>query len=243
MAKQRQRLDQALVERGLASSRTQAQELIANKAVLVNQAIASKAASRVAPGDTVSLVGPKPKYVARSGGKLEGALIEFGINPSGLACLDVGSSTGGFTDCLLQSGAEHVTCVDVGTNQLHEKISNHPRVSVHEQTDIRKFRTEAQYDLVVVDVSFISVTSISEALAALAKDDGKLVCLVKPQFEVGKKYVSKGNGVISDPELWAFALRRVIAELLQHGFEFRGVTKSSVVGTTGNQEFLIYLER
>lgn len=243
MAKHRQRLDQALVERGLASSRTQAQELISNNSVLVNQAVAAKAASRVAPGDTVSLIGPKPKYVSRSGAKLEGALNEFGIDPAGLVCLDVGSSTGGFTDCLLQGGAESVVCVDVGTNQLHEKISTDRRVSVYEQTDIRKFVSDINFDLVVVDVSFISITSISDALAELLSQGTKLVCLVKPQFEVGKKLVSKGNGIVDDPELWLFAVRRVVADLLDKGLMFKAVTKSSVVGTSGNQEFLALLDR
>lgn len=241
MAKSRQRLDLALVERKLASSRSQAQDLIVSDKVMVNQAIVSKPASRVAASDTVALTGDAPKFVSRAGGKLEGALKEFGIDPKGLVCLDVGSSTGGFTDLLLQNGASHITCVDVGTNQLHEKVSKNPRVEVREQTDIRKFKPHKTFDLVVVDVSFISITSISQSLAELTADGGQLICLVKPQFEVGKKYVSKGRGIITNPELWSYALKRVIADLLDKGFTAKEIAPSSVVGTTGNQEFVVYL--
>ncbi len=242
LAKPRRRLDLAMVELGLASTRSAAQGLIDSCQVLVNGSIATKSATKVASSDQVTLAGPKPRYVARSGFKLERA-IELGwIEPAGLNCLDAGSSTGGFTDCLLQHGASRVSAVDVGTNQLHEKLRKHPQVSVHEQTDIRSFDCDLLFDLVVADLSFISILKVAEKLVSLANQGADLVLLVKPQFEAGRQVVSKGNGVVKDPSVWLQVLRSTVVEFLKLPVELCDIAPSPIKGANGNVEFLLWFK-
>ncbi len=199
------------MRRKLVPSRVLGQEAIAKRQVTVNGALANKAHRMVLPGDAIELLGPAARFVGRGGDKLEGALASFGIDPTGWRCVDVGSSTGGFTDCLLQRGAAGIVAIDVGRAQLHETLRRNPRVDVREQTDVRSVDVAelgAPFDLVVIDVSFIGLDRILDVVASLAGDDGQIVALVKPQFEAGKQEASKGKGVIRDPEIW----RRVLLE-------------------------------
>lgn len=234
----RSRLDLELVRRGLVDTRQEAQRLISESAVLVEGVIADKAARKVSKAENLRILGPKPKYVSRAGQKLEKALQNFEIDPTGFVCVDVGSSTGGFTDCLLQSGASKVYSVDVGTNQLHEKIRSDDRVEVFEQTDIRKFELENCVDLVVCDVSFISLKLVLENMKSFIDNSGTIIVLIKPQFEAGRSEVSKGSGVISDPEIWKRVINEVTAFADSIGLYLFGLEVSPVQGASGNVEFL-----
>lgn len=238
------RLDSALVERGLASSREIAAGLIYEGKVLVNGSIASKAARHVKAGDRIEVISP-PKYVSRGGLKLEGALSRFDIGVGGLRVLDVGSSTGGFTDCLLQHQARLVYAVDVGTNQLHEKMRRDPRVVSFERTNVRDFQDPEGlgFDLVVADVSFTSVRLLARDLVALTREGGQLVILVKPQFEVGHREASKGRGIIRDPALWKESLKMVAEEFLKQGVAVIALAVSEIRGTQGNVEFFYHLSK
>lgn len=237
----RRRLDVWLVRRALAQSRNQAAQLIANGQVLVDGAVADKPARMVGADQAVVLIGPPPKFVSRAGEKLEYALDQFGIDPAGLRCLDAGSSTGGFTDCLLQRGARQVWAVDVGTHQLHERIRADPRVEVREQTDIRRLELAdvgARFDLVVTDLSFISLRLVMAHLVALAGPNEPILALVKPQFEAGRREASKGKGVIKDPLVWARVLGEV-AETARYGGRYlAGARVSPITGAKGNVEFV-----
>ena len=200
--KARVRADQLLVERGLAESRQKAQALILAGSVLVNRQKVSKAGQAVDPDAAVELL-DQLRYVSRGGLKLEGALARFGIDPSGWVCVDIGASTGGFTDCLLQHGAARVYAVDVGATQLHWRVRTDPRVVVRDHTNARSLQPADIGEpcrLAVCDVSFISVTMILPTLPPVLEPDGQMVILVKPQFEVGRGEVGKG-GIVRDPEL------------------------------------------
>lgn len=241
----RRRLDQELVRRGLAASRNEAQSLIDSGHVLVGGAIAAKAARQTDPSESL-VVTERRRFVGRGGSKLEAALDGFGLDPGGLRALDAGSSTGGFTDCLLQRGATSVIAVDVGTHQLHERLRADPRVDVREQTDIRSVRPEhtaGPLDAVVADLSFISVRSVASKLLALTATSGWLVILVKPQFEAGRPEVSRGKGVISDPEIWRRCLTEAIAALSDAGASIMGAMVSPLRGAEGNVEFLVHARR
>ncbi|MEM7341837.1 MAG: TlyA family RNA methyltransferase [Actinomycetota bacterium] len=241
----RRRLDAELVRRKLVDSRRAAQEQIAAGLVVVDGAPADKPARLVDPGQDVRVLGPPPPFVSRAGGKLAHALDEFGLDPSGWICVDVGSSTGGFTDCLLQRGARLVTAIDVGTHQLHEKLRGDDRVVVREQTDVRSIdvaTVAGPVGLVVTDVSFISLSAVLPALAALA-DGAPVIALVKPQFEVGKADASKGRGVIRDPQLWREVLTAVIGTAADLGLGLHGLSRSPVTGTKGNVEFVAHLRQ
>lgn len=237
----RRRLDQELVRRGLAPSRTAAAELIAAGSVTVSGSVAQKAARLVDPGEPIELAGTPPRYVGRGGLKLEAALDRFGLDVAGMVALDAGSSTGGFTDCLLQRGAAQVIAVDVGRNQLHERLRADPRVDLREQTDIRALdpATVPEVDLVVADLAFISLVSVADALLAPLRQGGTLVVLLKPQFEAGRAEVSRGRGVISDPAVWRAALDRGIAALRAAGADIMDAMVSPVRGADGNVEFLL----
>lgn len=237
----RRRLDAEVVRRGLAPSREQAARLIADGAVLVDGAPAAKSSSQVHPGQDVKLLRPPPPFVSRAGGKLAGALDAFSIDPTGWRCLDAGSSTGGFTDCLLQRGARSVVAVDVGTNQLHERLRADARVSVHEQTDVRTLTLDivgAPVDCTVGDLSFISLTKVLEALISVTAPNAPMLLLVKPQFEAGRVEASRGRGIITDPAIW----RRVVVDVADRSAELGApmvdVVASSVTGTNGNVEFV-----
>jgi len=234
------RLDQLLVERGLVPSREKARALILAGEVLVNGQRMDKAGRDVAADSRVDLL-EKPRYVGRGGLKLEAALDHFHISVQNKICLDVGSSTGGFTDCLLQHGAARVYAVDVGTGQLDWKLRNDPRVIVREQVNARylsRREVPEPIDLAVADVSFISITMILPAVADLLVSNAEMVILVKPQFELERHQVGKG-GIVRDPALQRQACERVEDAVCRLGFQ-TGVIPSPVLGAEGNQEFLLY---
>ncbi|MFW2381422.1 MAG: TlyA family RNA methyltransferase [Acidimicrobiales bacterium] len=235
----RRRLDAELVRRGLAPSREVAKRLIEAGRVLVGGAPTTKAARQVDPAEDVRVSGDPPRYVSRAGEKLAAALERFAVDPAGRHCVDIGSSTGGFTDCLLQNGAASVVAVDVGTHQLHERLRSDPRVQVREQTDIRSV-TSTQFanepTLAVGDVSFISLKLVVPVVAELAVVDALL--LIKPQFEAGRQEVSRGNGVITDPAIWLRVLNEVTAHSAHVGLRCAGLMVSPITGRAGNVEFV-----
>lgn len=235
------RLDVLLVDKGLADSRAKAQALIMAGQVRVAGQVALKPATTV-QSDAPLTVDTGPRFVSRGGEKLEGALKTFSIDVSGFTCVDVGASTGGFTDCLLQHGAEKVYAIDVGKGILHWKLRNDPRVVVMEETNARFVESlPEKIDLVTVDASFISLKVLLPVIGKWKVESG-IVALIKPQFEAGKKEVSRGDGVIRDPEIH----RRVLLEVLEfakdEGFGLHGLVKSSLLGPKGNAEFLVWLD-
>ena len=239
----KKRLDLLVVERGLADSREKAQALIMAGAVMLNGQKAAKSGQSVADDARIEVTA-RPQFVGRGGLKLERALDHFGINPEGFTCLDVGSSTGGFTDCLLQRGAARVYAVDAGTGQLDWKLRNDPRVVVHENVNARYLDAAVipePIDFVCFDVSFISVTMILPAVVPLLKPSAPMVILVKPQFEVGRADVGKG-GIVRDPALHEAACRKVADAVGGLGFA-ADIIESPVLGAEGNREFLLYARR
>ena len=246
MKGQRRRLDTELVRRGLVPSRDRAREAVASGQVTVNGAVAQKAGRLVLPGDAVELAGPPARYVSRGGEKLEGALAAFDLDVAGSRCCDVGASTGGFTDCLLERGAASAVCIDVGRAQMHERLAADSRVTVYERTDVRAVDPEsigAPFDLVVADVSFISLTSVMDCLAELAAQGAPVMVLVKPQFEVGRQEASRGRGIIRDPEQWQVALDRVLEAATNAGLAPQAATPSPLKGAQGNVEFFLHLSK
>jgi 23S rRNA (cytidine1920-2'-O)/16S rRNA (cytidine1409-2'-O)-methyltransferase len=238
----RRRLDAELVRRGLVPSREQAQQAIDAGRVLVGGAPADKPARMVAAGEPVELVGEGPRFVSRGGEKLDAALDAFGIDVAGARALDAGASTGGFTDCLLQRGAAAVTAVDVGRGQLHERLREDRRVTVMERTDIRAFTAPEPFPIVVADLAFISLRTVAGALVgANAAPGADVITLVKPQFEAGRAEVSRGSGVIRDPQVWAKALDGVRSALVGHGAAMMGAMVSPLRGADGNVEFLFHV--
>ena len=221
--------------------------MIAAGTVLVSGAVAEKASRLVAPDEPVEIRGPRPRFVGRGGEKLDAALERFGIDVAGVAALDAGASTGGFTDCLLQRGAASVVAVDVGHGQLHERLRADPRVTVLERTHIRDVPTEPSadrgFDVVVADLSFISLGRVAGSLTQLARPGAELVVLVKPQFEAGRQEVGRGRGVVRDPNVWARVILEVITAFSQAGAAMMGVMPSPIRGADGNVEFLVRLRR
>jgi 23S rRNA (cytidine1920-2'-O)/16S rRNA (cytidine1409-2'-O)-methyltransferase len=239
----RRRLDAELVRRGLAAGRTDAQVAVAAGRVLVNGAPADKPARLVAAGDAVVVEGPPARFVGRGGDKLDAALDAFGIDVAGLTALDVGASTGGFTDCLLQRGARRVVALDVGHGQLHPRIRDDPRVVVLERTNIRDATPDTiggPLDVVVVDVSFISLTLIIPGLVSLCQPGSPMVLLVKPQFEAGRAEVGRGRGVITDPAIHERVRDEVAAALGAAGCRVVGWIDSPLKGGEGNRELLVH---
>jgi 23S rRNA (cytidine1920-2'-O)/16S rRNA (cytidine1409-2'-O)-methyltransferase len=235
-----QRLDMLLVERGLAQSREKARALILAGQVLVQGQKVDKAGHSVSIDSKIEVL-ESPKYVGRGGLKLEAALDHFRIQPQGKVCLDIGSSTGGFTDCLLQRGAAWVYAIDVGTAQMDWKLRNDPRVIVHEQLNARylgRDQVPEPIDLAVCDVSFISITMILPVLPNLLAERAEMVILVKPQFELERHQVGKG-GIIRDPALHRQACRRVEEAVQRLGYGSE-IIPSPILGAEGNQEFLLY---
>jgi 23S rRNA (cytidine1920-2'-O)/16S rRNA (cytidine1409-2'-O)-methyltransferase len=236
----RQRLDQLLVDRQLVESREKARALVLAGHVLVNGQKIDKAGHAVDPESAIELL-QRPKYVSRGGIKLEAALEHFHIDATGRVCLDVGSSTGGFTDCLLQHGASRVYAIDVGTAQLDWKLRSDPRVIVHEKVNARYLSREhvpEPVSIAVCDVSFISVTMILPALPGLLTENGEMVILVKPQFELERRQVGKG-GIVRDPELHELACHKVETTARALGFDC-AVIPSPILGAEGNHEFLLH---
>lgn len=246
MSGRRRRLDAELVRRSLVDSRSQAQEVIAAGRVTVGGAVADKAARQVDPGDAIEVRGDGPRYVSRGGRKLEAALARFGVDVGGRRVVDVGSSTGGFTDCALQHGAAAVVAIDVGRNQLHERMRADPRVAVHERTNVRDLdpaTVGGPGDVLVADLSFISLRTVLDAVLALVRDGGDLVLLVKPQFEAGKAEVDRARGVIRDPAIWRRTLHEVCAALDGRAAAIMDVMTSPITGGDGNVEFLVHAVR
>lgn len=247
MAAPRQRIDLLLVERGLAESRAKAQALVMAGAVVAGEARVDKPGQLVDPALPIRLKeGAAPqRYVSRGALKLEKALEAFQVSPAGLTCADLGASTGGFTDLLLQRGAARVFAVDVGYGQLHPKVRNDPRVVVRERENARALTAEAlgaRVDLVTGDLSFISLKLILPAVKAILRPGGQALLLVKPQFEVGKGEVGKG-GVVRDDQKRRAALDGVAAAAAGLGFEVMGHAESPIEGPAGNREWLLWLRR
>ncbi len=237
------RLDKLLLLRGLAPSREKAQALIAAGLVLVNGQVADKAGSQFADTVSVALKGTPCPFVSRGGLKLAAGLDCFGIDPAGYTCADIGASTGGFTDCLLQRGAAKVYAVDVGYGQLDWKLRQDPRVVVMERTNARNLQPGAipePLDLGVIDASFISLRLLLPPLLAFFPAQARVVALIKPQFEVGKGRVGKG-GVVRDTDLHAEVVAEIQAFAQELGLATAGITASPILGPKGNREFLIYL--
>jgi 23S rRNA (cytidine1920-2'-O)/16S rRNA (cytidine1409-2'-O)-methyltransferase len=241
----RRRLDVELVRRHLAESRTEAQRAIHAGLVRVGTNTAPKASTLVSPSESVHLVGAPEPFVSRGGRKLDGALSEFSVDVSGMRAVDVGASTGGFTDCLLQQGVASVVAVDVGYGQMHWRVREDPRVTVVERTNIRTATVDevgTGYDLVVADLSFISLTTVADAIEALGNAGAQWLLLVKPQFEAGRNDVGKG-GIVRDVGVRIGALRSAIRGLEATGLGCRGIVVSSITGATGNVEFMTRFTR
>lgn len=244
MAGRRARLDAELVRRGLAASRGEAARLIDAGRVTINGAPALKTATQVTPDAALVVASPSPGYASRGGHKLAGALDELAISPAGRYCLDAGASTGGFTDVLLRAGAERVVAVDVGYGQLDWRLASDARVVVLDRVNVRRLAPDQvpppAPDLVTADLSFISLTLVVGALAAIAAADADHVLLVKPQFEAGRGRVGKG-GVVRDPAAWADALTGVIGSAAAEGLGLAGACPSPLPGPAGNIEFFVHL--
>jgi 23S rRNA (cytidine1920-2'-O)/16S rRNA (cytidine1409-2'-O)-methyltransferase len=248
MSASRQRLDELLVTRGLADSRSQAKALIMSGRVLHGTARLDKPGKEF-PADIELIVEQPPRFVSRGGEKLQGYIDKFALDLTGAHVLDVGASTGGFTDCALQRGAVNVVCVDVGRAQLHAKLRADPRVTNLEKINARNLRAEdlprPDYNVIVMDLSFISLKSVLPAVWPLLRTGGTLVALVKPQFEAGKAEVDKGRGIIRDTavqdavlaDIQGFALAQLPAAQLV------GTMDSPITGTDGNREFLLGLRK
>lgn len=242
MTRSRHRLDLALVERGLAPSREKAQALVMAGDVQVDGARAAKPGMAVGAAAVIA-VRPRPQRVGRGALKLEGALQAFGIETRARVAIDVGASTGGFTEVLLERGAARVYAVDAGRGQLHERLRRDPRVIVKERTNARRLSPELipePCSLAVMDVSFISASKILPALKGVLAKDAELVLLVKPQFEVGREHVGKG-GLVTDPALQRQALARVALSSRELGYAVLAACASVVAGATGNREFFLHM--
>lgn len=240
MAKNKLRVDQLLVERGLAESRSSAQRLVMAGQVRVGGEMVHKPSATVA-SDAILEIEGGPRYVSRAGAKLEAGLDAFRILPEARICADVGASTGGFTDCLLQQGAQRVYAIDVGKGQLHWKLRQDPRVVVLENTNARYLESLAEsVSLITIDVSFISALRILTQAASWLEAGGEIVVLIKPQFEAGPERVGKG-GVVRDAEVQRDVLEAVTQGASEVGLFAHGLMQSPVLGTKGNQEYLAWL--
>lgn len=241
----RERIDKLIVERGLAESRTKAQALVMAGVVLVNEQQVQKPSDQFAIDARIRVKhadDPASRYVGRGGLKLQAALREFQLNVEGAVCLDVGASTGGFTDCLLQNGAQRVFAIDVGHNQIDWKLRIDPRVEVREGVNARYVRPEdfpVRFDLAVIDVSFISATKVLPAIVPLIREGGSIVTLIKPQFEVGRGEVG-GGGIVRDAAKRAHAVETVNNAAVELGLQVAAVIESPIQGAEGNVEFLAW---
>ena len=236
----KRRIDILLVERGLSESREKAQALIMAGEVYIDDVIAAKPSTQVTE-DSAIRIREKPPFVGRGGIKLAHALTEFNIDVASLIAADIGTSTGGFTDCLLQNGASKVHAVDVGYGQIDYKLRIDPRVVVVDRTNARyPLPIPEQIDIAAIDVSFISLEKIVPNVAAITKQGGSIICLVKPQFEAGKSMVEKG-GLVKDPVVHAGVLGKFISWSISKGYRIIGLTPSPIYGSSGNREFFVLL--
>ncbi|MBK6725059.1 MAG: TlyA family RNA methyltransferase [Acidobacteria bacterium] len=238
----KERIDKLLVEHGLADSRTRAAAMVMAGIVMVGEKKAEKPSDKFETTATIRLKGASIdlKYVGRGGLKLEAALREYSVHVEGYTCIDVGSSTGGFTDCLLQHGAKRVVCIDSGTNQLVWSLRSDERVEVREQTNARDIVPadfDTLFDLAVMDVSFISVTKVIPSILPLLVNNGRLIVLIKPQFEVGRGEVGKG-GIVREAEKHERVVKEINAFATELGLNIEGVMESPILGAEGNKEFL-----
>ncbi len=238
------RVDSLLVTRGLCDSREQAKRLIMAGEVMTGTERINKPSQKVAEDADLS-VKERPKYVGRGGFKMEGALREFGIDPSGWICADLGASTGGFTDCLLQHGAAKVHAIDVGTNQLVWKLRSDERVVSKERFNARNLTVEdigEKVNLVVMDLSFISLTKVLPSAFAILEEGGSVISLIKPQFELSREEVGKG-GIVREPELHQKSVDKIQTFITEElGREWTGLITSPITGTDGNVEFLAWMK-
>jgi 23S rRNA (cytidine1920-2'-O)/16S rRNA (cytidine1409-2'-O)-methyltransferase len=241
---QKKRLDILIVERGLAESRQKAQAMILAGEVSVDGTKQEKAGAQVSDSARIEVNSRLQKYASRGGLKLEGAVADFSVNPANLICLDLGSSTGGFTDCLLQNGAARIYAVDVNTNQLAWKLQRDPRVIRIERNarELQPADLSELVDLVVADVSFISVTKILAPAVAAARPNAIFLILIKPQFELRREDVSAG-GIVKDPALHEKAIASVKSHAQQSGLEPLAVARSRITGAEGNQEFFLHARK
>jgi 23S rRNA (cytidine1920-2'-O)/16S rRNA (cytidine1409-2'-O)-methyltransferase len=239
---EKKRIDLLLVERGVAPTRTKAQAMVMAGEVIVDEKKVEKPSEQFREDAAIRIKGDAEasRFVGRGGIKLEEALQVFAIDPTGKNCIDIGSSTGGFTDCLLQHGAQRVTAVDAGTNQLDWKLRSDDRVDVRENTNARYLKPDdflLKFDIAVMDVSFISVTKVIPAIIGLLASDGLLIVLIKPQFEVGKGEVGKG-GIVRETEKHDRVVAEILSFALSLGLEHLGTIESPITGAEGNKEFL-----
>jgi len=228
----------------MAKSRAEAAALVEAGSVRVGGVPTPKITTLVDPGTPVELIGPKPRYVSRGGLKLEAALAQFGVDPSGRRCIDLGASTGGFTDCLLQHGAASVVAVDVGYGQLDDRLAARPEVTVVDRTNVRHadpVSLGAPFELVVGDLSFISLCTVAGVLAQLVGAGGDGVLLVKPQFEVGRSQVGRG-GIVRDEDARRRALDHVVSCLASSGLGTVATSVSPITGAKGNVEFFVHVQ-
>lgn len=240
---EKKRLDQLMQEKEPRYSRAQIQSWIMQGKIMVDGHVITKPGTMTNIDAVLSYDLQEPKYVSRAGFKLEKALEHFGIDVTGLIIMDAGISTGGFTDCLLQHGAKKVYGIDVGYGQAHEKIRNDSRVILLERTNLRELHELPEpVDLVTLDLSFISVLKVMDAVNALLKPQGKLIILIKPQFEAKKEEVGRG-GIIRDSAIHQEVIKRVTCGLESYGYQCHGVIESPIFGTTGNKEFLGFFSR
>lgn len=242
----KERLDIILINRGMASSREKAKAVIKEGKVFINSQCETKAGTMVEEDADIELKGIVPiRYVSRGGYKLEKAMERFGINLHDCVCMDVGASTGGFTDCMLQNGASKVFAIDVGTDQLAQKLRDDSRVVSMEQTNIRYVTPDdigGQVDFVSIDVAFISLTKVLLPVRNLMRDGAEIVCLIKPQFEAGRERIGK-KGVVKEPEVHESVIKEVTGFAAQVGFEVLGLDYSPIRGPEGNIEYLAYMKR
>ena len=236
------RLDILLSERGMIESRNLAQRIIMAGKVRVNGEIVDKPSAQVLESDEI-IIKSQPRYVSRGGDKLEAGLLTFGLTQiNGKVCADVGASTGGFTDCLLQHGAKNVFAIDVGTGLLHWKLRNDPRVILMEKTNARFIAELPQkIELATIDASFISLKTLLPVVKKWMVNEGMIIALVKPQFEAGREISSRGKGVIRDQKIHLQVLKEITLFSYDSGFEIKGLIASPIIGPKGNREFLIYL--
>ena len=240
---QKKRLDQVMQEREPRYSRAQIQSWIMQGKVSVDGKIINKPGTMIHADVVLSYDIQEPKYVGRAGFKLEKALEHFKIDVTHLVVMDAGISTGGFTDCLLQNGAQKVYGIDVGYGQVHEKIRTDSRVVLMERTNLRELNElPEKVDLVTLDLSFISILKVMDAVDSLLKEHGQLVVLIKPQFEARKEEVGRG-GIIRDQHIHSEVIKKVTIGIESHGYRCHGVIESPIFGATGNKEFLAYFSR
>ena len=238
------RLDAFLVTNGLCRSRATAAEAVKAGQVTVNGKVTAKPSYEVPDGAAVMVAETKEKYVSRGGYKLEGALSAFSLDVTGFSCADIGASTGGFTDCLLQHGAASVLAIDAGSDQLVSSLRTDPRVTSLENTNIRSFTPEMPHfaDFVCVDVSFISLKLVFPAIDLLLRAGGCAVCLIKPQFEAGREHLNK-NGIVRDKKIYETVISSVTDAAREHGLMTERVIESPIRGGDGNTEFLALMKK